>query len=332
MSVSVRKPFSIGLVLLGALTAALLFTAAPALAAEAPKVEEQWVTHVSATAATLEAKINPGGGATTYKFEYATSEASLLAGKGEVVPAPPSAEGEAGAGTAGVVVEEHPQGLEAHTNYWYRVVARNGDGRTLGCEAPGTCLSFTTQTASGELGAGGLPDHRAWELVSPPPGSDGDAISVQPFVLLGGVIQAANNGGAITYLSYTASEPEPEGLSNFSQILSVRRAGGGGGGVGSSSSDGWSSRDITTPHHVASGFSSDDGGQEYRFFSADLSVGLVEPLGSGNLGKNLPVRRYCRRVRLKRRSICAPMRPCRPKEQSREYTVRPQPKAAISRW
>ncbi len=270
MSVSVRKLFSAGLVSLGVLIAALLFSSAPALAATAPAIEAQWVTKVSATSATLEAKVNPGEAATSYRFEYATSETVLLEGHGEVLPAPPAPEGEAGAGEVGVVVEEHPQNLQPRTNYYYRVTATNGDGETPGCQAEGTCPSFTTQTAGDELV---LPDGRAWELVSPPPGSNGDAISVQPFNSLGGVIQAARDGGAITYMSFTASEPEPAGLSNFSQILSVH------------GEDGWSSRDIATPHQVAAGFYSDDGGQEYRFFSADLSVGLVEPLGSGALGE-----------------------------------------------
>lgn len=239
---------------------------APALAAGASKVEEQWVTHVSATSAMLEGKIDPGEAATTYRFEYATSEASLLAGEGELSPAPPASEGQAGAGSVGVVVEEHPQDLQTHTTYWYRVVATNIDGKTLGCEAVDTCESFTTWPSGGEFA---LPDGRKWELVSPPPGPSGTTAELTPSEPAGGVIQAAQGGGAITYLAIGSVEANPAGSANFSQILARRGIGGG-----------WASQDIATPHEVATGIPFRSG-QEYRFFSSDLSVGLVEPLGSG---------------------------------------------------
>lgn len=243
---------------------------AAVLAAQAPKIEEQWVAHVSATAATLYAKVNPGEAATTYKFEYAASEAALLAGQGEVFPAPPSPEGEAGAGSEGVVVEGHPQDLTARTSYWYRVVAKNGEGATPSCETPGSCESFTTQPAGGEAG---LPDGRSWELVSPAV-KDGGLIG--PITEGGGPIQAAEDGGAITYLSVGPTKSgleEPEGNGNDTQILSVRDKDGG-----------WSSRDIATPHEVSTGISV-GGGQEYKWFSPDLALGLVEPFGSGRLGE-----------------------------------------------
>jgi hypothetical protein len=230
-------------------------------------VEEQWVTHVSATAATLAAKVNPGDAATTYRFEYATSEAALLAGGGEVFPAPPTGEGEAGAGGEGVVVEEHPQGLAPGTDYWYRVVATSGEGVTLGCQTEGSCQTFTTRPTGG---GSTLPDGRAWELVSPAPGSNGATSSLGPSEEHGGVIQAAEDGGAIAYLGIGATEENPAGYTNLSQVLSERNAGG------------WSSQDIATPHSVPTGVALS--GQEDRFFSSDLSVGLVEPLGSGSTG------------------------------------------------
>ncbi len=245
--------------------------AAPTLAAEAPKVEEQWVTHVTATAATLQAKVNPGEVATTYKFEYATSEAALLAGEGEVFPASPAPEGEVGAGAEGVIVQEHPQSLTPHTTYYYRVLATNGEGKTPGCLTPGSCQSFTTRVAGGEFT---LPDGRAWELISPPPGDNG--VSGAAGIIEGGdgpLIQAAENGDAISYGINGSSEANPAGASNFSQVLSVRDGGGG-----------WSSQDIATPHEQSTGVSIGHG-QEYKFFSPNLSVGLVAPFGTGYSGQ-----------------------------------------------
>lgn len=256
--------------MLGALCAwgsALALLGAPsyALAAQAPTVEEQWTTHVTATAATFEAKVNPGEALTSYRFEYATSEAALLAGEGELFPAPPASEGEAGAGGEGVVVEERPQDLRPATSYWYRVVASNAEGRTLGCRKGEACRSFTTRPAGGELE---LPDGRAWELVSPVPTGNGASGAIEPIIGSGSgaLIQAGADGDAFTYGMLGSAEPEPPGATNYSQVLSVREPGGG-----------WSAQDISTPHEQASGVSNGKG-QEYRFFSSELSVAFVAPI------------------------------------------------------
>lgn len=239
-----------------------LVCASAALAAGAPVVEEQWVTHVTDTSATLHAKINPEEASTTYRFEYASSEAALLNGEGKPVPTPP-VEGAAGEGTTGVAVEVTVRELTAKASYWYRVVA-DGSGQTLGCRQGEACDSFTTQPASREEA---LPDHRMWQLVSPP------NVDLSPSEPAGGIIQSSKDGHAITYLSLDPSEANPAGNANYSQVLSVR----GQDGV-------WSSRDLATPHEesTAVAFS----GQEYRFFSSDLSVGLVEPRGTGPSGEN----------------------------------------------
>jgi hypothetical protein len=229
--------------------------------AVAPRIEEEWVTHASATAATLQAKINPGGAQTTYRFEYATSEAALLAGKGQIFPTPPTSEGEAGTGTENVLVQEHPQGLQPKTNYWYRVFATSSQSPA---GTPGPVETFTTRPAGSELT---LPDNRAWELVSPSPGINGAAGALEPISEGGALIQAAEDGGAITYGVLGSVEAEPPGANNYSQVLSTRSSGGG-----------WSSRDIATPHEQTSGVSIGQG-QEYKFFSSDLSVGLVRPIG-----------------------------------------------------
>ena len=251
-------------VAIGALVGgALLSVPAPALAV-APEVGEESVLNVRATSATLRAEVNPNKTLTIYRFEYVTSEAALLAGHGEVFPAPPSPEGEAGAGANGVLVEAHLQDLQPHTTYWYRVLAGNPEGVASSCLTVGTCPSFTTPPTGGELV---LPDGRAWELVSPPPGRNGATAAATPITEGGALIQAGEDGDAFAYGMVGSVEAEPAGNTNYSQVLSIRGPGGG-----------WSSRDIATPHEQATGASVGKG-QEYRYFSADLAIGLVEPLG-----------------------------------------------------
>jgi hypothetical protein len=86
-------------------------------------------------------------------------------------------------------------------------------------------------------------------------------------IFSGGLVQAAEGGGAIAYL---ADGSIVEGVAgdqapSLSQVLSRRGP------------RGWSSQDIATPHE--STVPVGEGRGEYDLFSADLSVGLVEPKG-----------------------------------------------------
>ena len=119
---------------------------------------------------------------------------------------------------------------------------------------------FTTQTAGGEFA---LPDGRAWELVSPP---NKNGAAIEAINREGWVIQASADGSAITYVAKGPDVANPPGNSNLTQILSARDSGG------------WSSQDIATPHSAATPVSVGQG-EEYRLFSEDLSLGIVEPFG-----------------------------------------------------
>ncbi len=151
-------------------------------------------------------------------------------------------------------MEAHVQGLLAHTLYYYRVVAGTTDG---------TGQTFTTQPAAGELT---LPDGRVWELVSP---AVKNGALIPPIESGAGVVQAAEDRGAITYPSNGPLGASPPANAYETQMLSVRRPDGG-----------WTSQDIATPNEVVPGVSLYNG-QEYRAFSNNLSVGLVEPFGFG---------------------------------------------------
>jgi len=220
-----------------------------ALAVTPPVVEEEAVTNVAGTSATFQAKIDPEGGETTYRFEYGTSEVY-----GSQIPIP---DGLVGSGSIGVTVSAHPQDLLSSTTYHFRVVALVASRGETVAGGDGT---FVTQPAGGEFA---LPDGRQWELVSPP---NKHGALIQSLAHEGS-IQAAEAGGGITYGTNVPTEAEPAGYGNtvglFVQTVSSRGA------------QGWSTHTIATPHNSSTGgFSL----PEYEIFTGDLSLGLAYPV------------------------------------------------------
>jgi RHS repeat-associated protein len=93
-------------------------------AGSAPSVRTEEAINLKATSASLMAKVNPHGSATTYQFQYGTSPEY-----GSMVPASPRG---VGYGAEDAVVSETPSGLAEETVYHYRVVAENSGGITYG--------------------------------------------------------------------------------------------------------------------------------------------------------------------------------------------------------
>jgi hypothetical protein len=105
-----------------------------------------------------------------------------------------------------------------------------------------------------------LPDGRGWELVSPVQKNGGE-VAAPGTLAGGGVLQAAQGGGSITYgsaTSFAGGEGAPEG----SQYLGAR----GGGG--------WSTQNLTTPLFSGS-YGTEPEGVPFQLFSTDLSRGLL---------------------------------------------------------
>ena len=98
----------------------------------APAVSTQGVTNVRPTTATLTARVNPRGQATSYYFQYGTST--------NYSSRTPSVS--VGAGTSTVTVRANLTRLRVNTRYQYRVVAVNPTGTTRGANR-----SFTTLRA-----------------------------------------------------------------------------------------------------------------------------------------------------------------------------------------
>src|SRR4051794_7231395 len=105
-----------------------------------------------------------------------------------------------------------------------------------------------------------LPDARGWELVSPVQ-KNGGRVDPPETIAKGGDLQAAAQGGAITYSSAT-SFAGGSGAPLGSQYLASR------------TSSGWATQNITTP--IFSGtYDFSDQGVPYRIFSTDLSRALL---------------------------------------------------------
>jgi phosphodiesterase/alkaline phosphatase D-like protein len=119
--------------------------------AEAPTVDSESASAVTATDARLEAKVNPNFQETHYSFEYAASKEAVEEGKGTLVegsppaPALPAVSEELTAGPTGI-----GGGLEPGTTYFYRVAAANATGPT-----DGPVESFTTLAALPIISAAG---------------------------------------------------------------------------------------------------------------------------------------------------------------------------------
>jgi hypothetical protein len=230
------------------------FTTQPAVL-----IDSLSVSNVAETSATLEALLNPLGAAASYRLEYDTSE---------YTPGGPShgitaIEGSLGAGTSDVPISMHVDGLQLGTLYHYRVVAHD-TRESVEYTVDGPDQTFTTQ---GQNGGPTLPDGRQWEMVSPPEKNGAQIFAIGQYSGEGAVIEAAAGGGAVTYMTAAPTEPSPQGYANYLQVFSAR------------GSSGWVSRDISPPHDTAAGLTVGYG-EEFRFFSEDLSLGLIQPFGA----------------------------------------------------
>ncbi|HWO82440.1 MAG TPA: 6-bladed beta-propeller [Solirubrobacterales bacterium] len=137
-----------------------------------PAVSYQPASSRTQTSATLNAKVNPQGEASTYHFEWGETTSY-----GNSAPVPDAS---VGSGTSDVAVSRALSGLKPETTYHFRVVAKNGEGTTVGPDATFTTLantpvyasSFgTTGTANGQFSRplamapdapGGVPSGDVW--------------------------------------------------------------------------------------------------------------------------------------------------------------------------
>jgi hypothetical protein len=230
--------------------------------AVAPTVTEEFVGEVSSGSVTLHGLVHPGGADTTYRFEYGPTNTY-----GKTIS------GDAGAGLETVPVSVHPQDLSPGVAYHYRLVASNEIEEVAGPDS-----TFTTESSGSPFV---LPDGRQWEMVSPPIKNGAEVSTIN--LLHGGDFQAAENGGAITYITSVPISAGARGNPLDPQVISRR------------GSNGWTSEDIDTPHNHGSAAEPGTGGilrtavdEEYLAFSPGLSFGWVEPYASTPLVPGQP--------------------------------------------
>ena len=207
-----------GIVAASATSTETTFTTSPSV----PRVQSTVATQITDTTATLTASINPANESTTYHFEYGLADCS--ANPCTSVPLP---DANIGAGGADIPVAKEVTGLQPGTTYHFRVVATNLTGVSEGED------SFTTYP----LASKGLPDGRAYELVTPP---DMNGLFPRSFIGAGGgrnnfsAPLAAPSGESVVFDTEGAL-PGSEGNGSIDAYEAVRGQGG------------WSSHVISPP-------------------------------------------------------------------------------------
>ncbi len=214
-----------------------------------------WSSAVDTEAATLNATVNPLGLPATGYFEYVDDASFKVSGFAEAEIAPAAEVLDFGAGEEAQSASTQLSGLEPGSLYHYRVVVDN----PLVEPRAGPTRTLRTFLSASE----GLPDGRAYELVSPAQKNSAEVAVPGPtgglFLTSNVRIQAASvSGEAITYTSWT-SFGDAKGASASSQYLSKRTAGG------------WSTVNISPP-----GILSNPVVPPYVGFTPDLSFGAFK--------------------------------------------------------
>jgi hypothetical protein len=224
-------------------------------------IEGTSATEVGASAATLQAQINPLGHDTAYYFQYGQQPCKPSPAACTDIPSAPGAD--VGAGELPVPVGQKLLELKPATTYHYRVLAVNGLGTGEGPER-----QITTQPAEKPFA---LADNRGWEMVSPP---DKHGAPIEGLTREGGLVLAAESGNSITYVAdgSIVEEPKANRSPELQQDISTRTP------------EGWTTQDIATPNTRAQGVSI-GAAPEYQYFTPDLSSALVEPWGTTPLSE-----------------------------------------------
>ncbi len=216
-----------------------------------PSVAQESVVRIGTTSATVSAQVEPGGIETTYSVQYGTT----IAYGSETTPVKID-------GTASTVTVSLGE-LQPSTEYHFRFVATNGDGKTTGND-----VTFTSYPAGS---SSGLPDGRVYEMISPPENQDADIY--EP--LDAGSVEAIPNedGGDGLYSNAPFQASADGGAVEYVGAPTIGGNGSSGDELGneylaSRSQGGWKQTNITpkASRNIT----------QYQGFSSELSVGFIQ--------------------------------------------------------
>lgn len=152
-----------------------------------PSVESAWVSGVMSTTAELHARIDPNGVETRYVFQYITDTAFEELGGFLGASEAPVGGAVLGSSQSPLDAAALLSGLSPNTEYRYRVLSKNclevEEGSV--CEDVSAAQSFRTDEAR----PAGPPDHRGYELVSPPEKQGGQVLPAEPATKSCGIIE-----------------------------------------------------------------------------------------------------------------------------------------------
>ncbi|HYJ00494.1 MAG TPA: hypothetical protein VEX36_12565 [Thermoleophilaceae bacterium] len=214
--------------------------------------------------ATVAAQINPNGEDTTYHVEYGTD-----ASYGQSTPESASV----GSDTTAHPVSETLTGLTPGTTYHWRIVVTSAADTLASSDRSFTTLAASAGSASCPNDkyrtgpAAGLPDCRAYEMVSPVDKNNGDIAAIPDFFNYRAEFsQSSVDGNKLTYSSYKAFG-DALGAAYSSQYIATRGAGG------------WSTHGISPPRdktilddEVLGIYTNQT---QFKAFTPDLSVAWV---------------------------------------------------------
>lgn len=172
-------------------------------------------------------------------------------------------------------------GLEANATYFFRVIASNAGGVLESGEGSGAF--FTTLPSA----AATLADGREWELVSP---VEKHGATIEPISREGALIQASVGGDRIAWTASSPVSEEAQGNRRPEPVQVISARGGSG----------WGSVDVSTPHNKGEGVIT-GAATEFRFFSGDLGLAVVQPQVPGEPLENPPLAPEAREKTIYRR-------------------------------
>jgi hypothetical protein len=243
----------------------------------APTVISESIAAVTQSSARLEAVIHPGGNQTRYSFQYISDAAYEANEPGErfagATQAPTG--GALIDGSKNVAASATVGGLQAGSGYRFRVIATSHCAPSepqKECTAEGADRSFHTYPVE----VSGLPDNRAYELVSPAEKNGGQVFPANPKVSSCPAVEckpgaAFNHFPKLSSLDGDAVAYEGNAFSFDVGALIENEY------VARRSETGWQSANLT-PSLLAS-----KGGAGYKAFSADLGIAVLEQEGAEGL-------------------------------------------------